>query len=574
MLNRNEFNQATHAEGIRFIYSNLTSLVPSLSVLPTLLIWAMWDKIEHDKLLGWFFVALSVLAARLLLARLFFSSKPTDETIFKWGRWFTYTSLASGLVYGSSAILFFQTDSLAILLLVFTIIVGLANGATYITSHWLESYYAFVIPALGLAVYALFAQSDPGFNTLGIAFTAYLLMCLSIGYKSSRSVLTSIKLRFENDDLVKQLEVSKDKAEEANRRKTRFLASASHDLRQPVHALGLFSEALSHEKLSESGQHSLTFLKASISSLSELLNSLLDISRLDAGVIKPKFEPVDIAHLLERLFNDHQLQANEKGLLLKLKNNDCFALSDSTLLENILRNIITNSIKYTQQGKILIACRKKPNNQIWIDIWDTGVGIEADEQPHVFDEFYQIDNQHRDSQQGLGLGLAIVQRQVKLMGHQLSLYSKPQKGTLVRLKLTETSPPNTSLVANDAFTNTPEKLKHILIIDDNEQVLNGMQLTLQKWGYQTMAALNGNEAEKLCTTTLPDIIICDFRLSDNENGIKVIERIKTVFKKDIPSLLITGDTAPDRIQQAESSGLILLHKPVKPAKLRAALNLL
>jgi CheY-like chemotaxis protein len=301
---------------------------------------------------------------------------------------------------------------------------------------------------------------------------------------------------------------------------------------------------------------------------------LLDISRLDAGVIKPKFESVDIAQLLERLFNDHQLQANEKGLTLKLKSNTCFAVSDSTLLENILRNIITNSLKYTQQGKILIACRKKPNNQIWIDVWDTGVGIEADEQSHVFDEFYQIDNQHRDSQQGLGLGLAIVQRQVTLIGHQLELYSKPQKGTLVRLKLTETSSPSPSFLPNDTFTNTPEKFKHILIIDDNEQILNGMQLTLQKWGYQTMTALNGKDAEQLSTITLPDIIICDFRLGDNENGIKVIERLKELHKQDIPALLITGDTAPDRIQQAENSGLILLHKPVKPAKLRTALNML
>jgi CheY-like chemotaxis protein len=160
------------------------------------------------------------------------------------------------------------------------------------------------------------------------------------------------------------------------------------------------------------------------------------------------------------------------------------------------------------------------------------------------------------------------------MGHQLELYSKPQKGTLVRLKLTETSSPSPSFLPNDTFTNTPEKFKHILIIDDNEQILNGMQLTLQKWGYQTMTALNGKDAEQLSTITLPDIIICDFRLGDNENGIKVIERLKELHKQDIPALLITGDTAPDRIQQAENSGLILLHKPVKPAKLRTALNML
>jgi CheY-like chemotaxis protein/anti-sigma regulatory factor (Ser/Thr protein kinase) len=266
------------------------------------------------------------------------------------------------------------------------------------------------------------------------------------------------------------------------------------------------------------------------------------------------------------------VECESKGLKWRMNCQPAWARTDSALLENILRNLLSNALRYTDKGGILFSCRQR-KSEIWIEIWDSGIGIPDSEYGLIFDEFYQINNPERDRQQGLGLGLAIVQKQAQLLGHELSLVSSVGKGTRFRLKLKST--PSSSLSVQDRAVISKQLTdRRILIVDDDESILIGMKMTLEAWGCLVDIAEDLNEATLLCNQSIPDIIIADFRLRDHVTGIEVVDNLRTHLKQKIPALLITGDTAPNRLQQAQRSDLILLHKPVQPAKLRAALNVL
>ncbi len=568
------FNKETRAEGIRFLYRNLNSLIPGLAILPCVIAWSVWGNIDHVIVLSWLSIALSVILLRLWLNYRFHKLTPDTKQVFKWGRYFTYTSLLTGFVYGSAAFLLFIPDSLPLQLLLFTIIIGLTSGSIFVTSHWLESYYALMIPALGMASLSLFLQHDSGYQLLSFAIFAYLLMSITMGKRSSESVLNSIQLRFENTELLHQITISKEKAEQANARKTRFLASASHDLRQPVHALNLFTDALSQEPLTEKSTKLLSFMKESVEALGQLLSSLLDISKLDAGIVTPEFASVDISDLLKRLYRNFLPIAEKKKLDLRLRSHpSAHVLSDPVLLENILRNLIDNAIKYTTKGGILINCRSRKNHELWIEVIDTGDGISPLNQEIIFEEFYQINNMQRDRRQGLGLGLAIVKRQASLLGHQLSVKSQHGKGSVFRLCIEQNNYHKAYSLAEEKEEKPllPQKNSHILIVDDDPLVLEGTKTILENWHYSVSTASGLEQALNIIAATAIDIIISDFSL-EGTDGITAIEALRNKSGHAIPALLITGDTAPARIKAAQDSGMVLLHKPVNIAKLRTALH--
>lgn len=393
-------------------------------------------------------------------------------------------------------------------------------------------------------------------------------------YKSQKYEGDLLDAHFEHLELLKELELSNKETKDANVRKTRFLASASHDLRQPVHALELFSEALQDEPLSRKGKRTLAYLKESVASLNELLMSLLDISRLDAGIIKPSFEKIDISTVMNRLSNNIKTEVENKGLKLRIRSHSVWVLSDATLLENTLRNLLVNAIKYTDNGGILFACRQR-KGEIWIDIWDSGKGIPEQDMRYILDEFYQVSNAQRDRKQGLGLGLSIVSREVNILGHLFSIYSREGRGTLARVKLKTIAKSQGIEAENLGASVIKDRLEgnKILIIDDDESILIATKIVLEKWGCNIKTATNFDDATVLCRDFIPDIIISDFRLREEVTGIDVIKKIREQLGAEVPAILITGDTAPDRLRQAQESGLVLLHKPVHPAKLRVAINM-
>jgi signal transduction histidine kinase/CheY-like chemotaxis protein len=444
-------------------------------------------------------------------------------------------------------------------------------GAMAAFGSYLPAFYAFLFPALvPVTVWALL-QGDIEHVAFGAMSLLWLPVVAVMSFNHSRAIEESLRLRYENFDLLEDLKRQKELAEQANIAKSRFLASASHDLRQPVHALGMFVGALRAAEISEPAQRLLRHVEGSVSALDTLFTSLLDISRLDADVVRPAPAAFAIQPLLDRIARDHEVEAAEKGLRIAVVASTRVVRSDPVLLERIVRNIVSNAVRYTDEGRILIGCRRR-GGDLDIEIWDTGAGISADAQEDIFQEFYQVGNPGRDRGQGLGLGLAIVRRLTNLLGHRLSLGSAPGKGSVFRIGAPLAKPEDVALDEEDETALGDLAHGLILVVDDETAIQEAMKSLLESWGHTVITAGSGEEmlAKVVDCTQRPDLIISDYRLRD-DNGIAVIEQLQSEFNHAIPAMLLTGDTAPDRLAEARESGFVLLHKPLSEARLRAAM---
>lgn len=390
-----------------------------------------------------------------------------------------------------------------------------------------------------------------------------------------RDWLACTSARFEQEGRVRVLETVRDRAVKADQEKSRFLAIASHDLRQPVHAIGLFAATL-EKRLEGSAEMPLVRnLSSAIDGLDRSFNVMLDISRLDAGAIDPRFQQFPLRDLFRRLLMHFAGQADQKGLGLRFSPGGKSICSDPQLLERILGNLVQNAIKYTERGGVVVVARSTPTH-IHVEIWDTGIGIRANDLPKVFDEFYQVGRGERVRTQGLGMGLAIVKRLVRLLGHELTVSSRPGKGTMFRLRIGLGGLPEIQDVTAAADTLPMPMLqpRTVLVLDDEEAIRDGLCLLLQEWGYDAIAAGSIAQAERAVALleAPPDLILSDLHLGDGPDGIAGIEAIRRQCGCDVAAMLITGDTAHAEIQRATESGYPVLFKPVLPRKLYAALR--
>ncbi len=361
----------------------------------------------------------------------------------------------------------------------------------------------------------------------------------------------------------------------ANQTKSRFFAAASHDLRQPMHALGLFIAQLRNHVRASATREIVGQAEASVAAMRNLLDGLLDISKLDAGVLTPHFEDFPINPLLQRMESSFGSAAREKGLTLRAVPSRLVVRSDSMLLERIVLNLVSNAIRYTARGGIVVGCRRR-GGRARIEVWDSGMGIPADKQQDIFQEFFQLANPGHDRGKGLGLGLAIVERSARLLDHRIVLRSTPGKGSVFAIEL-----PLGDAQAGDVSTEPVARRpgvsldnRFVIVVDDEALVRDGMQGLLESWGCRVLSIASGDEALAALAGEgrTPDAIICDYRLRDEENGIAVIQRLQAACAAAVPAVLISGDTAPERLREAKASGYRLLHKPVQPAKLRAVLS--
>lgn len=369
------------------------------------------------------------------------------------------------------------------------------------------------------------------------------------------------------------LAAKKDMAERANQAKSRFFAAASHDLRQPLHALSLFVAALKARTHQPETQTLIDNIEASTAALELLFNALLDISRLDAGAIEPHRVHFPVQKLLNDLEQQFGAVAAERRLRLHFRPCNATLYSDPLLIERILINLVSNAIRYTDDGGVLVACRPR-GRMIRISVVDTGRGIPSDQQEHVFHEFVQLHNAARDRSRGLGLGLAIVSRLGRLLGHRVALRSRPGHGSSFSIdvplgdaRLIETPVPAAppGQIPADAL---------VLLVDDESAILRGMAELFDNWNIDLVTAHSADEAVQWLDSLgrIPDVIVSDYRLPEDADGIEVINRLRRKYGHDIPAILVTGDTAPDTIQRIAHAGFPLLHKPLRPAKLRALLT--
>jgi signal transduction histidine kinase/CheY-like chemotaxis protein len=523
--------------------------------------------------LAWFASVNLVVGHHLLLHRLYWRARKTATPGRGWEVWFIVAAALDGVWWGCAAILLSPPERFDEQMLTLGVAFIVATGAVPAFASYLPAFLAIFIPTTVMTL--VWHATRPGVlhHALAMLTGVFIVTVLGLGRGANANFTKTVRLRFEKDALAEDLRREKESAEKANLSKSRFLAAASHDLRQPIHSLVLFVGALSRHPMNDEMRRLINHIETSVHALDGLFGSLLDISRLDAGVVQPRKQPFPIAPLLERICREYTQEATEKGLSLVLRPSSAFINSDPVLVERILRNLIANAVRHTNRGRVLVGCRRA-REQWRVEVWDTGPGIAPDDRERVFDEFFQVENPERDRNKGLGLGLAIVRRLASLLDHRLELYSRYTNGSVFKLTL-EAANPLARTEQPMALSNASAFLRGlILVVDDEPLVLEAMRTLLVAWGAEVLVARSGAEmlARISAHARQPELIICDYRLRDGENGLDVIRRLQAEYSQDVPAVLITGDTAPDRLQQAQASGIVVLHKPVANSKLRATIG--
>jgi len=492
----------------------------------------------------------------------------------------TAFAFANGAVTGASMPLFFHALSFEGQALLTMVLVCWSAGGVSTAAAYARAFYAFVGPTLVPAAVIWAMTGTPQNVILGVLILLFGLIQIFFVRDNERVVQESFSIRFDNERLMKALELerqeaaqARDRAEDANRAKSRFLAAASHDLRQPLHALSLYSAVLKLRATDpNTGDIAEQISKAS-SALTALVDSLLDISKLDAGAIHPEVQAFDLRKFIERIGADFRPLAEQKGLAFEVEPADAEVLSDPVLLERVLRNLLDNAVKYTRDGKVRLLTRVS-GDQVQLAVQDSGIGIAPQERERVFEEFYQIGNPERDRSKGLGLGLAIVRRLAQLLELKVEVQSAPGRGTTFSVALPRARPgrpaPGTT-AASPAAAGAALEGTRVLVIDDEPAVRAAMQTLLDTWGCRVTACASLADAERaLAGDGGADVILADLRLRNEENGIETVRRLRARLG-EVPALLISGDTAPERLREAEASGLPLLHKPVPAESLRSQL---
>jgi PAS domain S-box-containing protein len=364
--------------------------------------------------------------------------------------------------------------------------------------------------------------------------------------------------------------VAKAEADRASLSKSKFLAAASHDLRQPVQSLLLLIEVLKNRLAGSPVQKAVDQMEEAVNALHLLFDSMLDISRLDAGVIVPSLQTVDMGALLGRLADEYRLRAEHQGLDFRMMPTSAYVRTDPLLIERVLRNLLENALRYCPTGRLLVGCRRR-GKTLQIDVADTGIGVAPDHLEDIFEEFHQVANTARDRSRGLGLGLSIVKRIMRLLGGTVSVRSTLGRGSCFSITL----PMARRVKSGERRTagRTEGEGRMIMVIEDDTLLRDSLDMMLRNWGYRTMTATLGEEALAMIGgRNLPDAVISDYRLSAGMTGIETVLRIGETMGQPVPSLIITGDTAPERVREVHGRGLRILHKPVAAEDLRRAVR--
>ena len=507
----------------------------------------------------------------------------------------TRMSALSGLLWAAGVLRIYPgADDIHRALLI-VLLGGMATSAKFSLAVHLPALCALYVPMVAGVVIAALVNGGPARWVVVILAPLWLALAVVRARQMHDALIDSFRNRHTASLLAADLQAQKDVAVALGQSRSRFLAAASHDLRQPVHALSLFVSALQQQPPADEARRLLGHVRNTVDGMGAMFNALLDISRLDAEIVQPAFSAVALAPLLARIATDEGAIASAKGLALRcvvLGPADLAVYTDAQLLERVLRNLVSNAVRYTATGGVLLQADLR-GGSLRLRVADSGIGIPRERRTEVFQEFVQLHNPERDRDQGLGLGLAIVQRLCGLLAVPLQLRSRPGRGTVFTLRLPLAGAPALPPSAEGAAVGTgpadgqptglPTELPVglatlapgdlVLVIDDAADIRVAMAALLCGWGCQvlTAASLDTLQPQLMALTTPPRLILCDLRLQGPDDGLAVIEQLRSGFNDELPAILVTGDTGPDRLRDATASGLGLLHKPVSEAALRLAI---
>jgi signal transduction histidine kinase/ActR/RegA family two-component response regulator len=560
---------------VETLYKNSPVVFVANIINTSLFVLVLWNEVDTTWLLLWGIVMMLLTAIRSLIAWYYWRDEQREESIELWLKRFSATALISGLTWGVAGYSFYLPEGGIYQAFLVIFILGIAAGSMAFLSAHLPTFYGFFMLLMFPLILRMFQESSLPHLVMGGMMTLYLLVFMVFGRNVNQVFLESILLRFDNLELVNRLTQEKDAAEKANIAKSKFLAAASHDLRQPLHALSLLTGALAERIHYIEVKGIVDKMRAAVMALENLFNALLDISKLDSGVLQPCVEDFYLQSLFERMENDFRPEAEQKGLIFEVENcGELVIRSDTILLERILRNFVSNAIRYTKVGSVRLFVRQE-GEQIAISVKDTGMGIPEEKQAVIFDEYVQLDNPERDREKGLGLGLAIVSRISQLLGHELQLISEYREGSEFIVRVPRGKSAN---VKQDGATTLPEFGQDlqglcVLVIDDEKAILEALKVLLIGWGCEVITADTVEHARQQLREhdVEPDAILSDYRLRKSKTGIEAIKNIEAMVGREIPSLLITGDMNIGP-QAAGIEEYRVLHKPVQPARLRAFLK--
>ena len=583
------------AEHLRLLETSLPSVIVGVIICLVAAVTLVHDTLPADFLWPWF-VAQVVLTAwriRTFTGRHASSGRLLRRfSVDRQLRAAVIHSTISGTLWGAFGYVGMsslnpQTDLVVIMLLT-----GLVAGATALVSHLPRVYYPYTLTMM-VPVIAYLLVLDPGGEQrwIGWLLLLYLLFSMVAARAASLSVGRAIELGFRNAELVgglrdahqaaegerRRAEAALGRERNANLSKSRFLAAASHDLRQPLHSLRLHLATLRTQTRGTRHEGALRMMAESASALDELFDALLDVSKLDAGTLEPDLDHAPLAPLLERLESDFAPIAGARNLELRVGRTRGWVHTDMLLLERLLRNLLTNAVRYTESGGVRIDIDDAAKACIDLQIVDTGPGIAPEDRVRVFEEFVQLENPERDRSQGIGLGLSIVRRIADLLGFALSLRETPGGGTTVSILVPRgqySERPREPEPAPIELDDTQSAPPIILVIDDEEAVRVAMEDFLEEHDCMALTVDSGDEAIRTLVETacVPDAIVCDYRLRANERGTEAVARVRAHCGREVPAVLITGDIGVDGLRDIRDSGLQVLHKPCDPARLLEVLR--
>ena len=578
------------AERVENIYSYLPTTQAANAAGAFVVMVLYWGQAPHAGLLAWLGLLLLLGLVRTVMYRAFWRERPTDQArLLKYYEGWRYSSLSAGVLWCAAAWFFYQSGGVTEKVGLILTIYRFCMAAMQILSPQHHTFYEFCVLAL---VPLVVKVAWPGtFEDLFLAgvliFIFGITVSLSRLYRKNFEGLLQIKVRA--DQLLVQLRAEKaaadkarQEAEVANRAKTQFFAAASHDLRQPLHAMGLFAEALRQRSHDEEVTRLVTSINGSVDALEGLFSELLDITKIDTGGVDVAPEHFNIGDLFRKLRLHFEPTAFEKGLALRFRGEHHNVYADPVLVERILRNLVSNAIRYTNDGSVLVSCRRRAGRMI-LQVWDTGLGIREREQTRIFEEFYQVPHTEVLSPQqrkGLGLGLAIVKRLAALIDAPLTLRSESGRGTVFSLTLPPGKAPRSmslSGLSGAAPLGLTLDQKFIVVVEDEPAVRGGLEVLLKGWGatvatFETVASSSAWAAAAAPDVKAPDLLVVDYRLEQNSTGLDAIRALRGRFGPQVPAIMVTGSTMSGLEADAQAHDFHLLVKPVVPNKLRAMIG--
>ena len=552
-----------------------------------------WGPAGSQLVTGWACLALVAWLLRLLHWRRFVHQPQADAaTLLAWrGSWRALV-LAQGALWGVAVWVFWGQGEPYRQLALILIVYSYCLGSVQLLSTQPRVFLAFLCVVL---VPTMLRVATDGSQPWSLQLAGVLLLLFGITWLMGRTygsaLWQALELKRRTDSLAAQLRVESAEADEArrtaeaaSRAKTQFFAAASHDLRQPLHAMGLFAEALRQRNSNPEVASLVNSINESVDALEGLFGELLDITRIDTGGVEVHPSPVRLRELFARLRLHFEPMAFEKGLQLSFHGERHVVQADPLILERILRNLVSNAIRYTEDGGVLVSCRPR-GGQLLVQVWDSGIGIADSVLPQIFDEFYQVHGARPlepHQRKGLGLGLAIVQRLARLMEAEVSVRSRPGHGSVFGLLLPVGRPPRTTdspAPGGKAPLGLTLQGRQILVVEDEPAVREGLVVLLKAWGAGVTAfeSVEAVEAWLAATPpepgTAPDLLIVDYRLPEGRTGLHAMAALRAHWPgQHLPAIVVTGSSMGGHEEEAGTHDFHLLVKPVLPNKLRAMIG--